>query len=271
VTSGENGYIDFFVQDETTRFIADTRVTDMDRDWIVPSNRTYYFIFNNRFTSTEVATQLTRNWTETGYTEETKRNYLCWFFEYAQEFIDYGGVASLVITLSIALLFGTLKEIHSELENAKALSRVVILALGGIGLVALWLTVRIVAINMIWRYLLTENYDFSISEIFLMISFILTTKLCFTLLEAIREMSEKPKDKPMVQQLIEVATQAVIIGFITFVPRYADPEILGKIGGMEGYGLVLTLMIVSILALVLARGRIIKQRKEVDKTSLFIV
>lgn len=75
VTAGGNKDIDFNVNNGTTAFISDTRVTTVSKNWTVPFNGTYYFVYDNSFswiTSKDVTTQIIRYWNEIGYRDVTK-------------------------------------------------------------------------------------------------------------------------------------------------------------------------------------------------------
>lgn len=105
VTAGGNKDVDFYVNDGTADLVADTRVTTVDMNWTVPSNGTYYFIFDNSFswiTSKDVTAKLTRFWTETEYRDVTK--YYPWFsYEFA-----YVGLVLCIVGIGV-LIFGSLK------------------------------------------------------------------------------------------------------------------------------------------------------------------
>ena len=57
----------------------------------------------------------------------------------------------------------------------------------------------------------------------------------------------------MITGLIDVAIQAVIIGFLTLLPRYKDSDFLKNVGNSRGYVSIVISMVVSIVALVLVR------------------
>jgi hypothetical protein len=66
-TSGKN--IDFFVNDGSTTILSYSNVTTLNKDWIVPQNSTYNFVFNSSssFTDQDVSWQVTKQWNETDY------------------------------------------------------------------------------------------------------------------------------------------------------------------------------------------------------------
>lgn len=70
VTAGGNKHIDFYVQDETTTYVEKARVSFVDMNWTVPSDGTYYFVYDNSLswtTSKNVTTKIIRYWNTAKY------------------------------------------------------------------------------------------------------------------------------------------------------------------------------------------------------------
>lgn len=79
VTATGNNKIDFYVQDETTTYIEESRVSIVDMNWTVPSDGTYYFVYDNSLswiTSKNVTTRITRYWNQTNYRNITQYSYV---------------------------------------------------------------------------------------------------------------------------------------------------------------------------------------------------
>lgn len=96
VTAGGNKEIDFYVQDETATYVEKARVSVVKMNWTVPSDGTYYFIYDNSLnwlTSKNVTTRITRYWNQTSYTNTTK----C-YPAFSYEFSYVGFVLSLAGT-----------------------------------------------------------------------------------------------------------------------------------------------------------------------------
>jgi len=93
VTSGGNKDIDFSVNDGVTTYLSYSRATTVNRNWTVPSNSNYNFVYDNSFswwTSKEVSVEVTKLWTHTAYRDVTQ-NYQLLPFE-----VSYvGGVLTL--------------------------------------------------------------------------------------------------------------------------------------------------------------------------------
>lgn len=70
VTAEGNKQIDFYVQDETKIYVEEARVSFVDMNWTVPSDGTYYFVYDNSLswtTSKNVTTRITRYWNTAEY------------------------------------------------------------------------------------------------------------------------------------------------------------------------------------------------------------
>lgn len=100
VTAGGNKDIDFSVTDGITTYISATRATTLDRDWTVPSNGTYYFVYDNSFswiTSKDVTTKVTKHWTETNYRDVTKYYPLLYYeFSYVGLILSFAGIGIVI-------------------------------------------------------------------------------------------------------------------------------------------------------------------------------
>lgn len=178
---------------------------------------------------------------------------------------DLGGVLSLIATIIIATIIMLKFEIHKEiaetLKETPSMQVVVIPVLLLIGLISLWLTIRAIGIYTIKRYILTVNYSYQQENIFDMLALVLTTNMCFTLVKAFMlEGKNKSKNKSKnentaIKGLIDVAIQAAIVGFITFIPRHHH-TFLALIGGSISYALIVVSIMVSIVVLVFARQRL---------------
>ena len=174
---------------------------------------------------------------------------------------DLGGIISLVATFLIAIIivwkFKIHKDLFATLERLKKtypfrIFPVLFLLL--IAFISLWLTVRVIGIYVIKRYVLEVNYMYQQEDIFLMLAHLLTANLCFTLLRALAPKGKTQEEYVATKGLIDVAIQAVIIGFITFIPRYT--VFLKDISGSTRYILGVLSMMISIAVLVFARQRV---------------
>ena len=94
VTSGGNKDIDFSVSAGATTHLSYSRVTTVNKDWIVPVSSYYDFVYDNSFswfTSKDVTVYVTKHWTETAYRDVTTSTQLLPF-----EFAYLGTVLALV-------------------------------------------------------------------------------------------------------------------------------------------------------------------------------
>lgn len=89
--------IDFYVRDETTIYI-ETRVTSLEKDWRVPSNGTYYFVYDNNLGGRKwVNTTVTRHWIETNYRDVTKYYPLFSYeFSYVSLILSFAGIGIVI-------------------------------------------------------------------------------------------------------------------------------------------------------------------------------
>lgn len=173
---------------------------------------------------------------------------------------DLGGILSLVATFVIFALilwkfkiYNKISTTIDELKNTYPLRVFPVLILLLIAFVSLWLTLRVIGVFVIKRYILEVNYMYKQEDIFLMLTYLLTANLCLTLLRALT-----PKDKGKTQDeseatkgLISVAIQAVIIGLITFVSRH---NLFTKdFSDSASFMLIILSMLASIVVLIFAR------------------
>lgn len=180
---------------------------------------------------------------------------------------DWGGIFSLAATIvAIGVIsdgFRSILKIFDDIADPLQIAIVLVLIL--VGSTSLWLTVRVIGLYVIRRYILMESGEkakkwiYMERDIFQMVSYVLTANLCFTLMRALaltagsKQSAGGEQTSGVIAGLINVAIQAVIIGFLTLLPRYKDFQFLNKVGGPRGYVSIVISMIVSIVALVLVR------------------
>lgn len=177
--------------------------------------------------------------------------------------LDEGGIYTLIVTIILTLiimwrynLFNYIKENIDDLKSVDPLRILPILALLGLGLVSFWLTIRVIALYTIQRYLLDVSFNYHTRDIFEMLAYILTTNLCFSLFKALIIKSDN-KDKTMeIKGFFDVAIQGIIIGLVIFIPRHGDPIFIERFGAPIHYVLIFLSMITSIAVLVFARQRL---------------
>ena len=87
--------------------------------------------------------------------------------------------------------------------------------------IAIWLGVRSFGLTG-FRYLMGFPYDQY--DILDLIAYALTINLVFTLFTKI------PKTTTL-NQIVNTAIQSLLIGIIVLLPKYGDPDTLGRIGG----------------------------------------
>lgn len=113
VTAGGNREIDFYVRDATTIHIVAIRVSTVDRNWTVPYNGTYQFVYDNGFSLTDsknVTTIVTKHWTETEYREVFKFHPLIPHeFSYVGLILSSAGIG--------ILIFGLIEQETPEVGN----------------------------------------------------------------------------------------------------------------------------------------------------------
>lgn len=74
VTAGGDKDIDFYVGDGTKIHVVGIRITTVDRNWTVPYNGPYQFVYDNNFSwdSKNITSIVTKYWIETEYREVTR-------------------------------------------------------------------------------------------------------------------------------------------------------------------------------------------------------
>lgn len=174
---------------------------------------------------------------------------------------DLGGLISFVATLIITIIIVLKYEIHKDffetietLKKSNSFRILPIFLLLLVTFISLWLTVRAIG-AYVRRYIFTVNYTYLQRDIFTMMAYLLTTNLCLTLLRALTIKGNTQNGYVAMKGLIDVAIQAVVIGFITFIPRYSG-SFLADIGGSSGYLLIALSMMLSIGVLLIARQHI---------------
>lgn len=203
---------------------------------------------------------------------------------------DWGGVISLAITLALFFFFNIDGTIRNGVErpsqgiyHEKFTVKAILLLLG---LVVIWLSFRSMML-LLKNLLFEEGYLYSVIEIFSIISFILSANLCFTLANVVQksidqdqkpEAGNSPKEKDKEQgkradsketnfvgNLIEVATQVVIIGFIALLPRYNDTN-LQATTGFIGYLALTGFFLAAIFVCMTIRKRYCRQETAQSST-----
>lgn len=185
--------------------------------------------------------------------------------------LDFGSISSLFAALAVALLLRIDSEIWtlSNLENViinnensnknvrqRSLGTAILL-LGIAGIIGIWLSIRTFGI-FTSKYIVEAmveskltNFPYFISDIFTMIGFILITNLCFTLVETLSKATKNNKQIETIQDLITTPIQATIIGLIIILPRYSDYLFISSVGGINGYIMVIGILLASLVVLCL--------------------
>ncbi len=191
-----------------------------------------------------------------------------WVFSSLLGIFDLGGLASFFIASSILiffLLYHTIKEKENGSNSSKpntewliftkssTVSFLVILT----GVIGIWLAVRTFLL-VVTNALLQEGFLYTSAEIFTLIGIIVAANLPFTLYTALTKTAESG-ERALIG-LIDVVLQAIIIGFVTLVPSYAQITLLSKIGGYQGFVAILVALVLTLLILVIARSRLEKMR-----------
>jgi hypothetical protein len=182
--------------------------------------------------------------------------------------LDVGSISALFATFAVVFLFGIDKEIRSKckitivrkgnnrniFENSLG---IVALILAIVAVIAIWLVIRTIGLT-IQKYT-TEatpsGYGYLTSDIFYVLSFILTANLCFTLFRTLGNINDGDGEKGILDW-ITVPIQALIIGLVVILPRYNDPVLTDAIGGINGYVAVVAVFIGSLTLLCLVWDRL---------------
>jgi len=197
--------------------------------------------------------------------------------------VDFGSLTALLATVIIVLVFGIDREIISSARAKKDNDYVngnsmglIALGLGISGLVAIWLAIRTAGVLLL-KYLIESNYVFMTSDVFTIISFILIANLCFTLQTTFSEIrGQKGKnenaDFETISGLLKATITAVIIGLITVLPRYSDFTLLQEVNGINGYLIVVAVLISSLVVLYILWERVhVRIQKGAHNSSSMIV
>ena len=167
------------------------------------------------------------------------------FFGYDFRDFDFGGVVSFIITLILIIIFYKrfwefLKK--DILNDTHFINNVLSLILVAIGLIAIWLSVR-VSLLLCYNFLFINDYAYSQYQILNLISYLLMARLCFTIIKTTQHDLK-------IEDFLDVTVQAVLIGIITFLPTYGNPSLLKLIGGVDRYALILVSMVIVLFVLI---------------------
>ncbi len=130
------------------------------------------------------------------------------------------------------------------------------------GVIALWLAIRKSGLT-VYNGLFTEGYGYHTRDVFDIIAYILTANLCFTLMTTFSKLKET-------RHLVYVGIRAAIIGFLTFLPRYGDHNLIAAFGGgtlgIQGYMFVLSGILISLIVFTIV-GHFIKPEEGAGENS----
>jgi hypothetical protein len=190
------------------------------------------------------------------------------------KFIDWNGISSLFAFIAIAVFFRLFLQVETEYNKIKELDKLqsfVVVTLAVIGFFGLWFTIR--SFGLILKNSITLQFDevlekyvdfnYAPSEIFKMLGYILTARLCFNLMKTFsdKQLAVKPKFEEVTPKLLETLIFAIIIGLIVFIPRYSDSTLLDQLGGSNRvfgsilYVVILIALIGVLLMLIRFRNR----------------
>jgi hypothetical protein len=201
--------------------------------------------------------------------------------------IDWGGVSSLFMLILIIVFFRLDQEILNKLkpDYHDNFWNIIIIFFVLAGFISLWYALRTFGLfvknSLIIQPATFDPFVYTTSQIFVILGFILTTNLCFTLARTFKKIGAKPKEKKDIEPLkkdsvpylSEAIIQAVIIGLITFVPRYSDEFLLDSIGGNNRvlgatmYVIILIALIATLLFLVYFRKKGLFKLEESSETN----
>lgn len=179
---------------------------------------------------------------------------------YFRDEIDKGGLLSLAFTIALATILPLImgkrpKDAKMFFNGLDAPSGIIVLILMGTAFVALWLSVRIVALYALRRYLLTERYGYNPYQILETLSSILACHLCFTIAKTVKETA---KGSDILPRTVNVAIQAFFIGIITILPKYGGTTFPITTEGVFSYVCILLTMGVIFVLLIFLKARYIK-------------
>lgn len=187
------------------------------------------------------------------------------------EKIDWGAVASisaLFVLISVLKLDKKVTSIYEKFKNYEGnVKYLIILLFLIVGFIGLWFAIR--SFGTIVKNLLIlqteiirdENEvakevlvgkDYTTSQIFLMLGYILTANLCFNLAKTFESLVQNSSFEESAPRLLEALIQATIIGLIIFIPRYSDSALLDQLSGNNRvFGSILYVVILITLIAVL--------------------
>jgi len=184
-------------------------------------------------------------------------------FYYERSFaFDWGALWTLGLTGLILLVCKFDKWVYERLKTCARERRLIILILVAIGLIGIWLTVRATTLYL-RQNLLVEGFSYLSSDIFQILSFLVTANLSFTLVRALwindkgTKSTEEESDNA-IEGLADVIIQAIMVSLITLVPSYGNSEFLQRIGGPSNFVFILMAMTFAVLILVFVRQRLIR-------------
>ena len=123
--------------------------------------------------------------------------------------LDWGGFSSIIATIIVVLCFGVLEKLFDHLKKLKSEGypslALVILTLSSTGLLGIWLAIRMIGLN-VRNLLLLEGYNYSVNIVFVVITYILSANLCFTLSRTL----ERAGTSELSQEGREEATKGLI-------------------------------------------------------------
>lgn len=189
-----------------------------------------------------------------------------------------GVILAVVILIIVTKRSKVLGDIRQTLKKTDSLKIFPIVILLGVAGIALWITIRHIGLFVIRRYIEQVNYNYRPEDIFDMVAFLLTANLCFTLIRALaieetkdqsQVQSEDDASKRTIRGLIDVAIQAILIGFITFIPR--SRTAYESTRTTINYVLIVIIMAVSIIVLVLARQRLTSSKTKAQTEVPYLI
>jgi hypothetical protein len=187
--------------------------------------------------------------------------------------LDVGSISALFATFAVIFLFGIDKEIRSTCgitivrkgsnrNTFESSLGIVTLILAIAALIAMWLVIRTIGLT-IQKYIVEATpigNGYFASDIFYVLSFILTANLCFTLYRTLASSKDGDGEKGILNWIV-VPIQALIIGLVVILPRYNDKVLTDVIGGINGYVTVVAVFIGSLTLLCFVWDRL-RDRKQ---------
>ena len=169
--------------------------------------------------------------------------------------LDEGGLLSLAFTVALVTVVLLIKgkrpkDILETIKEKEIPDILVTFILIGATFIGLWLTIRVTGL-FAKNYIFHEGYLYTPYEILEILSYILLTRLCFTLFRTF----EKIKTYKSPKKLVDTTIQAVLISIITLLPKYEDIDLIFLIG-FWGFVFVLLCMAILLVSLTFVRVRI---------------